>query len=142
MRKFLSELVTFLATQGLIPPEVTEADMDREKTYLFELPSTPDNITMCTIYRTENASMVAKETCVHYVQIIIRNRRQDVALEQITSLYMFLLQRPDIIENITPDRWVIFDVQRGPVNLGRDEQNRSRWALSFPVKTQIIMKGE
>ena len=69
---FISELVTYLAAQNLMPREVTSSDTDREKTYLFELPKDPDNVFVINTYLTRHASIAPKDVGVHYIQILVR----------------------------------------------------------------------
>ena len=138
MDPFISLLITFLASNGLIPPEVLPEDVDRQKTYLEDIPEDPDNVVVVKTYRTEHASMVGKEACIKRLQVIVRNVSNKEAFNIINNLYKFLLIRPEPIEYISATQWVIFDITAGPINLGRDDKGRAQWAFSFPAKTPIM----
>ena len=138
MDEFLTALVKFLSDNNIVPPEVKSADTDREKTYFVSLPAKPDNVVTFNVYRTTIASLTPKQVGVKRVQVLARNKSRKAAFNQIQKLYMFLLQRPEFIENISPTQWVIFDVREGPIELDQDDRGNHIWSLSFPVKTNLF----
>lgn len=141
---FLKELIQFLNKSTdesgvpIVPPEVSSEDNDREKSYLDSLPSEPNNVYVFKIYNTKVASLVNKQAGVHYVQLIVRNESNKQAYQNIERVWKFLLNRPEFIEDINPNRWVIFDVRSGPIKIQTDEKGNHLWSLSFPVKTSLF----
>ena len=139
MEEFLHTLVTWLCAQGILPREalVTDKGMDRnDKTYLMNL---PEDVADCYCVRQYNQrlhSIVAKEASVRYIQIISRNQSHSKALENIETVYKFLINRPEPIEDISEDTWVIIDCQKGPVKLNEDSQGNYLYSLSFPITTK------
>ena len=81
-------------------------------------------------------SIVAKDASVRYIQIIARNQNHSKALENIEAVYKFLINRPEPIEDISEDTWVIIDCQKGPVKLNEDSQGNYLYSLSFPITTK------
>jgi len=137
MDEFLQALIKFMSVAGIVPPEVTPSDTDREKSYLGSLPTTPDKVVMFKTYYTNIASLTPKNVGVKYIQVISRAASEKVAFDQIQQVYLFLLKRPEFIENISSKYWCIFDVRNGPIPLLADKQGRHIWSLSFPVKTNL-----
>ena len=139
MEEFLHTLVTWLCAQGLLPREalVTDRGIDRnDKTYLMNL---PEDVADCYCVRQYNQrlhSIVAKEASVRYIQIIARNQNHSKALKNIETVYKFLINRPELIEDISEDTWVIIDCQKGPVKLNEDSQGNYLYSLSFPITTK------
>lgn len=139
MLEFLHVFVSWLAAQGIIPREVTETDIGDErenKTYLMNLPEDASNVFCVRQYNMRTASLVAKEACVRYIQIIVRNKRHDDAISLSEKIYQFLKRRPDFIEDITDDWWVIIDCTRGPVKMDEDSQGRYQYSISLPITTK------
>lgn len=140
---FLHELILYLSQQKdsegvyIIPPEVTDADVDREKTYLVDLPATPDNVYVFNAYDIQLPSLTPKSVGVIRIQLQVRNIKQAVAISNIYRVWNFLINRADFIEDISSTRWVIFDVKQGPGKLGVDEKGNHIWTFSFPVTTQL-----
>lgn len=139
MEEFLHTLVTWLCAQGILPREATvtdRADDRNDKTYLMNL---PEDVTDCYCVRQYNQrlhSIVAKDASVRYIQIIARNQNHSKALENIEAVYKFLINRPEPIEDISEDTWVIIDCQKGPVKLNEDSQGNYLYSLSFPITTK------
>ena len=140
---FLKELISFLnlSTDSdgnpIVPPEVTSEDTDREKSYLMDLPKDPTNVYVFRLYNTKVPTLVNKQAGVHYVQVIVRNKSANKAYANINRIWHFLLQRPNLIEDINDHRWCIFDVKSGPVKLECDHKGNHLWSLSFPVTTKL-----
>lgn len=137
MVDFLKALVSFLAANGVLPPEVTSIDTNREKTYLQTLPDEPPKAYCVRIYDGALPTLVDKQAGVYRVQVMVRNPKQSEALADVTKLWRFLINRPEPIEDINPTTWVIFDVQSVPIPLGRDEKGNYLYSLNFPVKTSM-----
>ena len=134
MEEFLHTLVAWLCAQGILPREVlvTDKGMDRnDKTYLMNL---PEDVADCYCVRQYNQrlhSLVAKDASVRYIQIIVRNQKHSLALANIENVYKFLINRPELIEDITDNMWVIIDCQQGPVKMNEDSQGNYLYSLSF-----------
>lgn len=140
MDEFLQLLIKYFNSYNLVPPEVQSTDIgaDREKSYLYDLPETPDNVVVFKNYSTKHASLQVKNVGVKRIQIIVRNKSQKQAFEIIQGLYYFLLQRPESIEELNSKTWAIFDCKRGPTKITIDEKHRHIWSLSFPVTTNLF----
>ena len=113
-------------------------DKEREKTYLQALPDAPAKAYCVRWYDTSVPTLVGKQTGVYRIQVLMRNPKHGEVLHDIEKLWRFLLNRPEMIENISKDRWVIFDMQSGPVPLGQDEKGNYLYSLNFPVKTKLF----
>lgn len=144
MDEFLQQLIAYLVTKGVVPPEVQSTDVNREKSYLHDLPSKTDDPNFVFVFRnylTRHASLVAKNVGVKYIQVLVRSDSQKQAFDAIQKLYLYLLEASDVssevIQYLTPTVWAVFDCQRGPVKLDIDDRGRHIWSLSFPVKTNL-----
>jgi hypothetical protein len=145
MNKFLQLFIAHLAAHNVAPPEIQSSDVDRSKSYLYDLPDRkddPDDVFAFRIYHTRHAKSVAKNVGVVYIQVLVRAFSQKDAYDRIYKLYHFLLQQSDVAENdivqyLDTTTWVIIDCQRGPIKVKIDEQGRHIWGLSFPVKTNL-----
>ena len=139
MLEFLPAFVLWLSEQGIIPREVTDEDIGDEridKTYLMNLPEDVDNVVCVRQYNMRLASLVAKDACVRYIQIIVRNKRHDDAISLSEKIFQFLKIRPNVIEDISEDHWVIIDCKRGPVKMDEDSQGRYQYSISLPITTK------
>lgn len=139
MEEFLHIFSFWLYTQRIIPreAEVTDVGEDRnDKTYLMNLPSDVTNCYCVRQYNQRLHSLVAKEAGVRYVQILVRNQNHSLALHNIETVYKFLINRPEIIEDIAPDWWVIIDCQQGPEKMNEDSQGNYLYSLSFAITTK------
>ena len=140
---FLKELISFLSSAldedgfPICPPEVLPSDTDREKSYLYDLPKSPENVFVFRDYDTKVPTLSDKQAGVIHVQIIVRNKSAKIAYINIYRLWKFLLNRPEYVEDINDHRWCIFDVKSGPVKLENDEHGNYLWSLSFPVTTNL-----
>lgn len=134
---FLNDLVEFFADNDVMPPEVTPQDTDREKTYLQNLPATPDKVCCVRLYDTDLPTLANKQTGVYRIQVIMRNRNHTTVFDDIYKLWKFLINRPEYIEDLN-DYFVIFDAQKGPIPLGQDEKGNYLYSLNFPVKTKMF----
>jgi hypothetical protein len=137
MLEFLRILVTFLSAANIIPPEVQDADVDREKTYLMHLPDDPDNIVMVREYESNLPTLVNKTAGVRRIQFIIRNANHEQCIIQAEKIFNFLKNRPELIEDLSSSCWVIFDIRKGPVKLDDDERGRVLYSLSLPITTNF-----
>lgn len=145
MDDFLQLLIKYLAVHNVAPPEVQATDIDREKSYLYDLPDRkddPDNVFAFRNYHTKHAPSLAKNVGVMYVQVLVRNVSQKQAFSKIQTLYLFLLQKSDanqdnMFQALSENVWAIFDCQQGPIKIQIDEQGRHIWGLSFSVKTNL-----
>ena len=138
---FVRKLIAFLADNGVLPPEVTSSDkteVERQKTYLQTLPDSPAKAYCVRWYDTNVSSVVNKQVGIYRIQVMMRNPKHGEVLREIEALWKFLLQRPEPIEDITDDCWVIFDIQSGPIPLGQDDKGNYLYSLNFPVKTQLF----
>ena len=139
MEEFLHLLSSWLNSQGIIPreAEITDLGEDRnDKTYLMNL---PEDVTNCYCVRQYNQrlhSLVAKDASVRYIQIIVRNQKHSLALANIENVYKFLINRPELIEDITDNMWAIIDCQQGPVKMNEDSQGNYLYSLSFAITTK------
>lgn len=130
-----------MAKNNVLPPEVTSKDVtdkEREKTHLQTLPDAPAKACAVRWYDTSVSTLVGKQVGVYRIQVLMRNPKHGEVLKDIEALWKFLLNRPEPIEDINEKRWVIFDVQSGPVPLGQDEKGNYLYSLNFPVKTQLF----
>lgn len=140
---FLRDLITFFNSYtddenvAICPPEVQVNDIEREKSYLFDLPTEPENVYVFKEYNVKVPTLVDKQAGVRYVQVIVRNRSNKIAYANINRLWKFLLKRPEFIEDINDHRWCIFDVRSGPVKMENDTKGNYLWSLSFPVTTNL-----
>lgn len=139
MEEFLHLFSSWLNSQEIIPreAEITDLGEDRnDKTYLMNL---PEDVTNCYCVRQYNQrlhSLVAKDASVRYIQIIVRNQKHSLALTNIENVYKFLINRPELIEDITDNMWVIIDCQQGPVKMNEDSQGNYLYSLSFAITTK------
>lgn len=138
MDTFLSLLVKWLADQNIVPPELKSTDTNKEKTYLVDMPASPTNVVVFINYKTSIASLTPKQVGVKRIQVLVRNKSQKAAYLQIYKIYQCLLNRPEFIEYLDPDHWVIFDVKEEPVKLSQDDKGNHIWSFSFPVKTNLF----
>lgn len=139
MLYFLRTFVSWLVSQNLIPREVLDTDMgeDRDnKTYLMNLPEDVPNVFCIRQYNMRLAPLVAKDACVRYIQIIVRNTNHELAATQSEQIFQFLKDRPEYIEDIAPDLWVIIACGNGPVKMEEDKQGRYLYSLSLPITTK------
>lgn len=139
MLEFLKAFVEWLHSYDLIPREVVDTDegLDRnDKTYLMNLPEDVPNVVCVRQYNMRLAPLVAKDACVRYIQIIVRNENHSQAIQDSEKVFQFLKHRPDFIEDMTPDYWVIIDCNSGPIKLDEDSQGRYLYSLSFPITTK------
>ena len=137
MEEFLHVFVAFLAAAKVIPPEVTSEDTEREKTYLQSLPDDPDNVYCFRIYDGALPTLTDKQAGVYRIQATVRNHSQTQALANVSTLWRFLIARPEFIEDIGNGYWVIIDAQSVPIPVGRDEKGNYLYTLNFPVKTKM-----
>lgn len=135
---FLSVLVAFLASNNVLPAEITAGDSNREKTYLQKLPSAPDKAYCVKLYDCNLPTLADKQAGIYRIQVIMRNKSHGDVTTDIFKLWRFLISRPSYIEDIGSDYWVIFDVQSGPISLGQDEKGNYLYSLNFPVKTKMF----
>jgi hypothetical protein len=139
MLEFLRVFVAWLNAQGIIPREVVDTDLgdDRNnKTYLMNLPEDVPNVVCVRQYNMRLAPLVAKDACVRYIQIIVRNERHEKTIQDSEKIFQFLKIRPEYIEDISPNYWVIIDCTAGPVKMDEDSQGRYLYSLSFPITTK------
>ena len=139
MLEFLKAFVVWLNGQEILPKEVEETDMgdDRNnKTYLMNLPEDVPNVFCVRQYNMRLAPLVAKDACVRYIQIIVRNERHERAILDSEKIFQFLKNRPDFIEDMDDNYWVIIDCNSGPVKMDEDSQGRYLYSLSFPITTK------
>lgn len=139
MLEFLHAFVTWLHSQELLPREVLNTDIgtDRnDKTFLMNLPEDVPNVFCVRQYNMKLAPLVAKDACVRYIQIIVRNQKQQQAIESIEKIFQFLKVRPDFIEDMDENYWVIIDCSNGPAKLDEDSQGRYLYSLSLPITTK------
>ena len=59
-----------------------------------------------------------------------------MALTNIENVYKFLINRPELIEDITDNMWVIIDCQQGPIKMNEDSQGNYLYSLSFAITTK------
>lgn len=139
MLEFLTAFSKWLNLQGIIPEEVKETDIGEDrnnKTYLMNLPEDVANVFCVRQYNMRLASLIAKEACVRYIQIITRNENHAKAMEDSNTIFQFLKERPSFIEDMDDHYWVIIDCINGPVKLDEDSQGRYLYSISFPVTTR------
>lgn len=133
---FLNDLVAFFYDNGVMPAEITASSTDREGTYLQYLPDSPNNAWCAKVYATDAPALAGKQSGVVHVQIIARNESHGTVFNSINTLWQFLLNRPEFIEDFE-DYFVIFAAQSGPIPTGRDEQGNYLYTLNFPVTTKL-----
>lgn len=139
MLEFLKAFAAWLYSHDIIPVEVTSNDTGtnrNNKTYLMNLPEDVPNVFCIRQYNMRLAPLVAKEACVRYIQIIVRNEKHNQAIQDSEKIFQFLKHRPDFIEDMPPDYWVIIDCNSGPTKLDEDSQGRYLYSLSFPITTK------
>lgn len=139
MLEFLHAFVAWLASQDILPKEVLETDIGNDrnnKTYLMNLPEDAPNVICVRQYNMRLAPLVAKDACVRYIQIIVRNENHEQAMLKSDQIFQFLKTRPDFIEDIPPDYWIIIACSSGPAKMDEDAQGRYLYSLSFPVTTK------
>lgn len=132
---FLKALVAFLASNGVLSPEVSsEGD---GITFLQHLPDDPVEANCVTCYDAKLPTLVNKQSGVYYIQILMRRKKHNDVLTEITKVFRFLCSRPELVEDIGEDYYAIFDVRTGPVPLGTDDNGNWRYSLNFPVTSKI-----
>lgn len=139
MLEFLHVFVEWLNSQAIIPREVSEADIgeDREdKTYLMNLPEDVMNVICVRQYNERLAPLVAKDACVRYIQIIVRNSSHEQAITKSEQIFQFLKIRPDFIEDMDENYWIIIDCKNGPVKMDEDKQGNYMYSISLPITTK------
>lgn len=139
MLEFLKALVAWLNAQGIIPAEVTETDIEEDrnnKTYLMNLPEDVPNVFCIRQYNMRLSSLIAKDVCVRYIQIIVRDEKHAQAMQSIEKVFQFLKNRPDFIEEMDDNYWVIIDCNNGPVKIDEDSQGRYMYSLSLSITTK------
>lgn len=139
MLEFLQAFAKWLNLQGLIPVEVTDTDIGEDrnnKTYLMNLPEDVPNVVCVRQYNMRLSSLVAKDACVRYIQIIIRDENHAKAISDSEKIFQFLKIRPDFIEDMDENYWVIIDCNNGPAKMDEDSQGRYLYSLSFPITTK------
>lgn len=139
MLDFLKAFITWLNLEGIIPKEVKETDIGEDrnnKTYLMNLPEDVPNVICVRQYNMRLSSLIAKDACVRYIQIIVRNENHEKAILDSEKIFQFLKVRPNFIEDIDDKYWVIIDCTNGPAKLDEDSQGRYLYSLSFPVTTK------
>ena len=138
MEEFLRFFAEWLTTNKLLPREVTVADKGSEredKTYLMNLPEDVANCFCVRQYNQRVHTLVAKDACVRYIQIIARNTSHVTAMNSIEKIYNFLINRPELIEDVN-GRWMIIDCCQGPTKMKEDSQGNYLYSISFPVTTK------
>lgn len=139
MLEFLHAFIKWLNSQGIIPREVTEEDIgeDREdKTYLMNLPEDAMNVICVRQYNERLTPLVAKDACVRYIQIIVRNNNHLQAIDTSEQIFQFLKVRPDFIEDMDENYWVIIDCKSGPIKMDEDKQGNYMYSISLPITTK------
>lgn len=139
MLEFLRAFAAWLHSQGIVPVEVQDTDVgiDRnDKTYLMNLPEDVPNVCCIRQYNMRLAPLVAKDACVRYIQIIFRNEKHAKAINDSEAAFQFLKIRPDFIEDMDDNYWVIIDCSNGPVKMDEDSQGRYLYSLSLPITTK------
>lgn len=135
---FLHAFIAWLASFGVLPPEVLASDADREKTYLVYLPDSPDKAVSVRIYDGMLPSLAGKQAGVFRIQVLMRNPSHAEVANDIFTLWQFLCDRPEYIEDISPNYWVIIDTQTPPIPAGRDDKGNYLYSLNFPVTTKMF----
>ena len=136
--EFLQALVAFFAANDVLPAEVTPSDTNREKTYLQNLPEEPHKAYCVRIYDADLPTLVDKQAGVFRVQVLMRNKIHAAVMADAYKLWRFLINRPELIEDISEEYWAIFDVLQGPNPLGRDEKGNYLYSLNIPIKTKMF----
>lgn len=139
MLEFLKAFTAWLHAQDVIPAEVKETDIGEDrnnKTYLMNLPEDVPNVFCVRQYNMRLSPLVAKDACVRYIQIIVRNENHAKAITDSEKVFQFLKVRPDFIEDMDDNYWVIIDCTNGPAKMDEDSQGRYLYSLSFPITTK------
>lgn len=139
MLDFLKAFILWLNGENILPIEVLDTDQGEDrnnKTYLMNLPEDVPNVFCVRQYNMRLAPLVSKDACVRYIQIIVRNENHKKAIEDSEKIFQFLKDRPDFIEDIDDNYWVIIDCINGPVKMDEDSQGRYLYSLSFPITTK------
>lgn len=139
MLEFLRAFARWLHAENIIPAEVevSATGEDRNnKTYLMNLPEDVPNVICVRQYNMRLAPLVAKDACVRYIQIIVRNENHEKAITDSEKIFQFLKVRPDFIEDMDENYWVIIDCTNGPAKMDEDSQGRYLYSLSFPITTK------
>lgn len=132
---FLKALVAFLASNGVLSPEVSsEGD---GITFLQHLPDDPVEANCVTCYDSKLPTLVNKQSGVYHIQILMRRKKHNDVLTEIMKVFRFLCSRPELVEDISEDYYAIFDVRTGPVLLGTDDNGNWRYSLNFPVTSKM-----
>lgn len=135
MLEFLHAFVLWLSTLDIMPPEA-DATTTEDRTYLMSLPDTPDNVYFIQQYNEALNSLIAPDTCVRYLQIIVRNKEHLKCIEQSTGVFDFLKKRPDFIEEMPNGQWILINCPHGIKKLEEDAQGRFSYSLSFNITTK------
>ena len=140
MLKFLSAFIAWLYSQDIIPQEVTELDIgtDREnKTYLMNFPDDASNVVCVRQYNQRLNTDVCRDACIRYIQILVRNTSHVDAISLTEKVFQFMKERPEMIEDMDSDYWVLIQCTNGPSQIEQDQQGRYVYGISFPITTQI-----
>ena len=149
MYTFLKVFTNMLASHGIIPPEADNETADQEnRTFWQNFPDEASNVGNCYLVKEYNSmgdSFKNKETIVRNIQLVVRNYSQIAAIEASTTIYTFLHNRPEIIEDLTWEDekgthtgYVIIKCNNGPQKLEEDKQGRYRYSVSCAITTNII----
>lgn len=140
MLEFLQFFASWLNSQGVMPPEISDTDtgVDREnKTWLQQWPEDIDNAYCIRQYRGRLPGFPFKDAGVRQVQILVRNRSHLVCLTQIEAIFDLLHKRPEMIEDLDESHWAIISCTKPPVKMEDDARGNSRYSLSFSVTTSF-----
>ena len=140
MLDFLHAFIAWLDSQGIVPREVAETDIgtDREdKTYLMLFPDDASNVVCIRQYNQKLDTDICRDACVRYIQILVRNTSHAQAITKCESIFQFLKDRPEAIEDMDSTYWVLIHCNNGPLPLDKDSQGRYIYSLSLPITTKI-----
>ena len=138
MLEFLKFFTSWLNAQGVMPPEVSEEDTGEareNKTWLQQWPEDIDNAYCIRQYRGRLPGLPMKDAGVRQLQIMVRNRSHLICLTQIETVFNFLKDRPEMIEDLDSEHWAIISCTKPPVKLEDDARGNTRYSLSFSVTT-------
>ena len=140
MLEFLKFFTSWLNAQGVMPPEVSEEDTGEareNKTWLQQWPEDIDNAYCIRQYRGRLPGLPTKDAGVRQLQIMVRNRSHLICLTQIETVFNFLKDRPEMIEDLDSEHWAIISCTKPPVKLEDDARGNTRYSLSFSVTTSF-----
>lgn len=140
MLEFLKFFTQWLNAQGVMPPEVSEEDTGEareNKTWLQQWPEDIDNAYCIRQYRGRLPGLPTKDAGVRQLQIMVRNRSHLICLTQIETVFNFLKDRPEMIEDLDSEHWAIISCTKPPVKLEDDARGNTRYSLSFSVTTSF-----